>query len=254
MAGSDFKDISARFKKTQEDKQVEEAPRDVEAALLESFMVRAKMVGVLLRDARLSANRTVEEVAAQLGVAPQQIEAWEYGDAVPTLPELEVVAHYLNVPVSHFWGTTTLTESQKARQKVQAEFITLRNRMIGALLLQAREEAGMSPQDLAAATGIPAETIRAYEFGEQAMPMHELTVLANGVRKNIGYFLEDTSSIGEWLAMQEDWRRFVDMPPEIREFVSNPLHVGFIEIAIMLSKMPVDRLRNVGASILDITR
>lgn len=244
----DFKDLSARFKKTKEGGK--DAPKSTD--FYESYRIRGKMVGVLLRDARLHASRSVEECAKLLSVSPEEIEAWEYGDAVPSLPQLEILAYYLDVPVSHFWGANT-TQTARDRISAQVEYVMLRNRMIGVLLRHAREQEGMSIDALSDASGIEAEQINSYELGEEPMPMHVLTVLAGSLRKNMSYFLENGSTVGEWLALQENWKRFAELPDDVRQFVSNPLNAGFIEIAIMLSQMPVDRLRRVGESVLNIT-
>ena len=74
------------------------------------------------------------------------------------------------------------------------------------------------------------------------------------MKKNTSYFLETSGYIGEWLQMREEWKHFLELPDEKRQFAANPRNIGFIEIAIMFSKMPVEDLRQVGASILDITR
>jgi transcriptional regulator with XRE-family HTH domain len=248
----DFKDVSARLKKTKEGSEgAETQPKPIDFA--ESYRIRAKMVGVLLHDARVNAARTLEDCARLLRVSPEQIEAWEFGDDVPSLPQLEILAYYLDVPVSHFWGMNTLETERASRLTAQGEYIALRMRMIGALLRFAREQNEMSIEALSQASGIPADQIAHYELGELPLPMHELTVLAGHVRKNISYFLETNSSVGEWLALQENWKRFAELPDDIRQFVSNPLNGGFIEIAILLSQMPVDRLRRVGESVLSIT-
>jgi len=84
--------------------------------------------------------------------------------------------------------------------------------------------------------------------------MHELSVLSGILKKNTSYFLESSGYIGEWLQMREEWKHFLELPDEKRQFAANPRNIGFIEIAIMFSKMPVEDLRQVGASILDITR
>jgi transcriptional regulator with XRE-family HTH domain len=244
----DFKDISARMKQQRGD-EPEAQPLDIE----ESYRIRGRMVGVLLRDARLSVGRSVEDCARLLRVAPEQIEAWEFGDSVPTLPQLEILAYFLDVPVSHFWGSNTLESNDAKAVDTQAEYMALRDRMIGAMLRQAREALTMTLDDLAAATGIPSARINQYELGEIELPMHELTVLSAGVKKNMDYFLETSSHIGELLALREEWKHFADLPDEIRQFAANPLNVGFIEIAIMLSEMPTDRLRRVGESVLNIT-
>jgi len=244
---SDFKEISARFKKAQE----AEAEHVVDYA--ESFRIRAKMIGVLLLDARLKAGRSLEDCAALLHIAPDQIERWEYGDEAPSLPQLELLAFYLDVPVSHFWGVDTLESTSGDYVSAQADYLSLRDRMIGALLGIAREEAGISLAALADETAVPAEQIRRYELGELPVPMHELTVISNALKKNISYFLESGSRLGDWLAMREEWRHFTELPADVRKFAANPLNIGFLEIAILFSQMPADKLRRVGESVLNIT-
>lgn len=246
-----FEEISARFKKTRQ-KQDAENTHSQPVDFHESYRIRGKMIGVLLRDARLKAGRSFDDCARSLRVSPQQIEAWELGDDVPTLPQLELLAAYLDVPISHFWGVDTL-QSGGELVSAQDEYIALRNRMIGALLRVAREEQSISLDQLAEASGLDAAQIEAYELGDKPIPMHELTVLSNAVKKNMRYFLESESHLGEWLAMREEWKHFTELPPEIREFAANPRNLGFIEIAIMFSQMPADKLRRVGESVLNIS-
>lgn len=249
---SEFKNLSARFKGASGKAQEAPAPKPMD--FQESYRIRAKMVGVLLRDARLSASRTLDDCARLLRVTPQQIEAWEFGDSVPSLPQLEILAYYLDVPVSHFWGLETLEgDNHDSRRDAQSEYMALRDRMIGALLRQAREENNQSIDELSQQTGLPADLITRYELGEVPLPMHELTVLAGGVKKNVSYFLESSSYIGQWLEIKETWKHFTDLPDEVREFAANPLNLGYIEIALMLSQMPTDRLRRIGESFLNIT-
>ena len=245
----DFGDASSRFKKISRDEEPAAKPADP----AESYRLRARMVGVLIRDARLSAHRSSEECAQLLRVPLDRMESWEYGEDVPSLPQLELLASYLGVPVSHFWSTETISDSQAHRADANAEYLSLRDRMIGALLRQAREDAGLGLDDISAASGIPAENIERYELGEASLPIHELSVLANAANKNISYFLESTSYVGQLLASREEWKHFANLPDDVRRFAANPINIGFIEIAIMLSKMPTDKLRQVGESMLEIT-
>lgn len=250
----DFKDASARFKKKAAAQHELEAAQPKGHNFAESYRIRAKMIGVLLRDARLNAERTIEDCAYLLRVSPEEMQSWEYGDAVPSLPQLELLAYYLGVPVSHFWGVDTLESTVGRHTDIQLDYIALRNRMVGALLRQAREEQNLTLEDLSQVSAVPVEQLNSYELGEIPVPMHELNVLANAVKKNVSYFLEGSGHIGEWLAIREEWKHFTELPEDKRRFVANPRNIGFIEIAIMLSQMPTENLRQVGASILDITR
>lgn len=245
-----FEDISARMKQARAD----EAPAPAAVAdPAESFRVRSRMVGVLLRDARLAAERSLGDCARLLHVDAAQVERWEMGDDTPSLPQLELLAYYLDVPVSHFWGTTTREQTAHDFRRVQQEYLALRDRMVGVLLRQAREIAGLTLAELSAATHVPADLIEQYELGELPAPMHELTVLGSALRKNLSYFLESSSQLGELLALREMWAHFASLPEDLRQFAANPINVGFLEIAYMLSQMPADRLRRIGESVLNIT-
>jgi transcriptional regulator with XRE-family HTH domain len=250
----DLKDISARFKAARGDSaNNDEADSSKSYNYDESFKLRGKMLGVLLRDARMAAARSVEDCARLLRVEPVVIEAWEYGDAVPSLPQLEMLAYYLDVPVSHFWGVETLEAHRRKGVDAQEEYMNLRHRMIGALLRQAREDANLTLEAVAEASHVPVQNLQHYEFGELPLPMHELSVLAGVVNKNVSYFLESSSQIGELLATRENWKHFNDLPDDLRAFAANPLNIGFIEIALAFSQMPSDKLKRIAVSMLDIT-
>lgn len=243
-------DVSARLKKALK----KQAPaEEQEMDIGEFYRIRAKMLGVLIRDARLNAARTEAECARMFNIPVETYVAWEFGDASPSLPQLEVLAFYLGVPVSHFWSDNTMQESYDDKKNAESEYIWLRTRMIGVLLRKAREDIGLSQEELAKDAGISVALLNQYEMGEVEIPMHELNVLASGVKQLMPYFLDASGHIGELLAMREEWKHFADLPDDIRQFAANPLNIGFIEIAIMFSKMPADKLRSVGSSIVDIT-
>ena len=248
----DFKDVSSRMKQARE-KDSPEGEAGARYDYNESYRLRGKMLGVLLRDSRINAARSLEDCARMLNVPPHEVEAWELGQAVPSLPQLEILAYYLDVPVSQFWSLNTLGDDPIGRVDAQSEYMKLRTRMIGALLRQAREDARLTVGQVAEGTNLPIETVATYESGEVSIPMHELTVLASTVQKNIPYFLETSSHIGRLLANREDWKHFTELPKDLREFAANPTNIGFIELAYMLSKMPTDKLRKIGESMLEIT-
>jgi len=250
----DFKNASARFKSKQANAQSGEAGKPRQHDFAESYRIRARMIGVLIHDARLNAERSIEECADLLRVTTEEMQAWEYGDSTPSLPQIELLAFYLGVPVSHFWGTDTLEAKYGRHSDIQSEYVALRTRMIGAMMRQAREDLGLTLETMSTESAIPADLLAQYEIGELPVPMHELSVLSGILKKNTSYFLETSGYIGEWLQMREEWKHFLELPDEKRQFAANPRNIGFIEIAIMFSKMPVEDLRQAEASILDITR
>lgn len=244
----DFKDFSTRMKQARKNDE----PEEIDYDFGESYRLRSKMLGVLIRDARLNSARTIDDCARLLSVASPVIESWEYGDTAPTLPQIELLAYYLDVPVSHFWSLKTIDQDKSEKVAAQDEYMALRNRMIGALLTQARQERDLSHEDVSERAQIPVEVLQSYETGEIPIPMHQLAVIANIVNKNLDFFLETSSYVGELLRMRQEWKHFSDLDPEVREFAANPLNIGFIQIAITFSKMSADKLRLAAEGMLEI--
>jgi transcriptional regulator with XRE-family HTH domain len=250
----DFGDVGARLAAQRKSKAAAaEAASDKPYDHAESYLLRARMLGVLIRDARLSSARTIDDCARLLRVDPAVIEAWEYGDDVPSLPQLELLAYYLDVPISHFWGQDTLESEKGSKTDSQTEYMQLRNRMIGALLRQAREERQISIADVAEAAHLSTEVLEHYEAGLLPIPMHELAVLSTIVQKNMQYFMEGESFIGLLLRVREEWKQFLSLDAETRQFAANPLNLGFLKIAMMFGKMPAEELRQIAAGILEIS-
>src|SRR5260221_6968447 len=245
-----FGDVSARLKKKQEGTNPSAGgERDHE----EVHALRARILGVLMRDARLSHGSTEAELAAAMSVSEDQVRDWGFGRETPSVPQLQLVPLYLGVPVSHFWNTKTITAEQDERHVPEGQYTELRDRVIGTKLVLARQEAKLSQEELAKAAGLSVEQVVAYEFGDQPIPFSELTSISTAVRKSISYFLEDSNRVGTWLRLQEEYQRFSQLPDELRIFVTQPINQPFIEIALRLSRLPVQELREVGENILNIT-
>ncbi len=244
-----FSDIAARMRQhAAEQTEQEEGPPDFE----EIYKLRARILGVLIRDARFAANLSWDECAEKVGVTTDILESWELGLAMPSLPQVEILAYVLGMPISHFWGSDLLEEQE--RQAVDPhEYIELRNRLIGALLRAAREQVNLSQEQLAAEVGIPAGNIAAYELGQRPIPTPVLSSLASACRVNLSYFLENGNKVGTFLLMQEDVKAFIDMPEEVRHFVSNPTNLPYIELTMKIARMGTTELRSVAEAILEIT-
>ncbi|HLY29161.1 MAG TPA: helix-turn-helix transcriptional regulator [Aggregatilineales bacterium] len=244
-----FGDVAARMKKKQEDAApAAPAVRDHD----EIHALRARILGVLLRDARLSKGVSEAQLASALNLSEDDVQAWEFGQQAPTLPQIEIIAYHLGVPVSHFWNTKTISSEEAERVVPEQEYNELRNRLIGAKLTMARQEAKLSQEELASATGLSADQIAGYELGE-SLPFPELTTFSTALRKPLSFFMEGTDRVGSWLSMQEEYQRFSELPEEIRAFVMQPIHQPFLEIAMRLSRLPVKELRAVAEDILNIT-
>src|SRR5690349_19780488 len=105
--------------------------------------MRSKIVGVLIKDARQVRGLSVEACAAASGCTPEALIAFELGQSSPSLPELEMLAYALDLPLSYFWGDKVLSQRAAPERAAlpAAEVAALRQRIIGALLRQARQAA-----------------------------------------------------------------------------------------------------------------
>lgn len=219
----------------------------------EKLALRNRVVGLLLRDARERAEKTKRECAAALGVSASTITAYEEGRQAISLPELEILAYVTDTPTAHFWEYAP--ELAPKEEPVQLdEILTLRHRIVGALLRQARLEAGKTQKDLAELLNCSSSSISSYEYGERPISLAELELLARYLNLPLEHFLDNQDgSVGEWHRQQDMWRRFQELPKEVQEFVVQPINVRYLEVAMKLAQMPVGGLRSIAEGLLNIT-
>ena len=218
----------------------------------EQIALRNRVIGLLLRDARERADKTKRECAAALGVATATISAFEEGRKAISLPELEVLAYLLDTAVSHFWDREP--EVGPEETPPLEDVLALRHRIVGALLRQARIEADVSQKELATLLGCSTSRLSSYEYGKRPIPLSELELLAQRLNLPLDYFLDTKEGpVGEWHRREEAWQRFIEFPKEMQEFVSQPINIKYLEIAMRLAQMSAEGLRDIAEGLLDIT-
>lgn len=212
---------------------------------------RAEILAGLIQDARIHGRRSPDECAEVLGISPDDFSKIEMAERDISLPELEVLAMYLGVPMAYFWGSLTLEE---ARETDYDLYQSLRQRIIGALLRQARVQADRSPEEVASTLDTDVVQIEAYEAGTEAIPYFQLEKLANNLNVSIQYFSnEEHGPLAYYETKQHLQKRFDNLPPEVKVFVAEPINLSYLETAIRLSEMDVDKLRSIAEGILEIT-
>ena len=216
--------------------------------------IRSKKLGVLIRDARIAARRSIKECAEAIGLKSGAFRAYEEGRKSPSLPELETLVYYLDLPIDHFWSNETKSNAPLPIETLDtAKLLVVRQRKIGALLRQERMNASISIRNLAHETGISGARIKAYELGERPIPLPELEVLVSTLGGHIETFFDRSGPIGQWLTNEESVQHFLELPEELRQFVAMPVNRPYLELAMKLSNMSKDKLRSVAEDLLDIT-
>ena len=219
-----------------------------------AMTLRAKIIGALIRDARLAAQKPIEECAEIVGVSAQDFEAYELGSKAISLPELEVFAYHLRIPLDHFWERETLTAKGDGKnQPNMIALLRLRHRMVGAKLRQARLEAQISLPELADHLSVEIAQIEAYELGMEPVPLPTLEYLSGVLNRSIREFFDQKGLAGTWNTQQRAIREFLALTPDIQTFVTRPVNRPYLDLAIRLSEMSVDKLRAVAEGLLEIT-
>jgi len=216
------------------------------------IVLRQKKLGLLIRDARMAERRSIKECADALGVKTGLFRSYEEGRRAPSLPELETLVFYLKLPIAQFWGKEIRSDASTPEALDTVRLITLRHRMIGALLRQERTNVNMSIRHLSAETGITQAALKAFELGERAIPVPELESILAVMGSRIETFFDQNGPVGQWMTSQRAMQKFLELPEEMQNFVCQPVNRPYLYLAIKLSDMSREKLRSVAEGLLDI--
>jgi transcriptional regulator with XRE-family HTH domain len=219
----------------------------------EELAARRQMLGALMQGVRAKQGKTKQDCAQAMGVTVATYTAYEEGRRDATLPELELLAYHLKVPVRLFFERPErllADDPQIPAEKV----IALRQRIVGALLRQARQDKGRSVKDLAARLGVTTRRISDYELGRRPVPLAQLQEAADVLGVPMSFFIDEgVGPIGEQELLRSQFERFTELPDDLRKFIVNQTNISYLRVAQRLSDMTTEQLRNLAASILDIT-
>lgn len=216
--------------------------------------LRNKKLGLLIKDARLAAHKTLRECSDVMGITPGILRACEEGRRAPSLPELEILAYFLNLPITHFWSSDALSDDVSPIESMQLDVLVgIRNRMIAARLRKQREDVGVSLKFLSEQTGISAGRLKSFEMGETVIPVSVLESLMTILDERIESLFDHTSPIGKWMEEKKSIEEFLLLPSELQLFVCKPVNRPYLELALSLSGLSSEKLRSVAEGLLDIT-
>ena len=216
--------------------------------------ILSKKMGVLLRTARTQRGESKKSCGEVIGVTSRTINKYENGERSPSLPELEVLAYYLDVPLERFWEDIA-PESQDKMEALKnlSQRLELRNLKIGATLKKLRQEAGLTMKEVCEKMGLTSYRLKSYENGSFAVPVAELNAMLRLYDRELIDLVVDSGPIADWAQSRQAAEKFVELPAEIQEFVLKPINRPYLDIAMKLSQMSVDKMRDVAEGLLDIT-
>lgn len=216
--------------------------------------LRRKSIGLLMRRARETAGRTRKECAAFANIAPSLLEKYEQGERDPSLVELELLAHYLRVPVQSLLDADVATPLTAPCVNFDVRVVSqLRTNIIGTRLKQARLRTNRSVDDLANASGISAALLNAYELGKKPLPITELEQLLSSLDLTLDTLLDiGVGPLGEAQLLQKRYAELDALPEDVRAFVTTPEALPYLKVALNLSRLPQDELRSMGRVLLEL--
>ena len=219
-----------------------------------AITLRAKKLGILIKDARTLAGKTLKECGEAVGVSGSTISSYERGSSSPSLAELEMLSYFLGVPIQRFWKEVVLSTEETLLDRLEIEHAqVIRNRHIGKIIQNAREKLDITYEEITEKTGITYGRMKRFESGDSPVPLPELELLSNILDMTVSDFFEKETEIGKWITSQESITKFVDLPVELQAFVTKPVNLPYLEIAQKLSQFSADELRALAENILEIT-
>jgi transcriptional regulator with XRE-family HTH domain len=216
--------------------------------------ILSKKMGVLLKTARTQKGESKKTCGEIIGVSPRMLSKYEEGEKSPSLPELEVLAYYLDVPLERFWEDITPdAHNKKSTLKNLEMIIKIRHLKIGASMRKFRQETKLSMKEVAEKIGVTTYRLKSYEQGIFPVPVAELNAILRLYGRELGDLVVDTGPIADWAHSKSAGAAFIDLPKDLQDFILKPINRPYLDIAVKLSNMSVDQMRDVAEGLLDIT-
>ncbi len=214
-------------------------------------VLRSKMLGALLREARLDSGKSITQLAELLGTSASTLSSYEHGRKSFSLPELELLGYHLDIPLSRVLNPSA-DDLEEGHQFDPHMMLALRQRMIAAQLRQARHDAGYSMRQLAEMIDMPVSRISAYERGLRSVPIPDLESLLDALDSTLDSLIDRGGPVGAWLEEKLAFEHFRELPDDLRTFFSTPGHEPYLRMAVRLSQLDLADLRAVSDALQDL--
>jgi len=219
----------------------------------QSRALRMKMLGAMLREARLTSGKSLKEAARVAGIRPATLASYEAGRKAASLPELELLAFRLRLPLERFWSTNAAA-SDVTPDFDPATVLSLRHHMLGAQLRSQRRAADLSIRQLSEKVSIPGSRLSAYERGERPIPLPDLLSLAQAFGRSIEQYLDQAGPLGMWESTQKALAALSELPEDLRRFVADPANRAYLQLAKRLSELSAERLRGLAEELRELAQ
>lgn len=216
--------------------------------------IRAKKLGILLQDARVTRHMEPSDCAAILNISTEAYAKFETGTISPSLPQIEILAFFLDIPIAHFWQSQ-LIENELAFDPGETleQLLLVRNKIIGTNIRITRQDHALELSEVAEMINIPIEKLISFESGKEPIPLPHLESIASLLDIRLETLISREGAIGNWYRNRIIAEKLGELPDEMVEFVSKPINEPYLRLALHLSDMEVQKLRTIAEGLLEIT-
>jgi transcriptional regulator with XRE-family HTH domain len=200
-----------------------------------ALRVRQKLDGARLRALRSTLGISAEECAAALEVTVDAVTAKELGAEPLLAAELWRFCHACGVPV-----TRAYYEEPPSFVAIDAREQRLQRKLLGAVLADAREHAGMSLVDGAKLAGLSDERLHLGELGQVELTLAEAETLAAGYGvRPLDLFPPEPAAHGggPLRAASGDQRATSPFASDVAEFLRRPDAERCVRAAMALAQL-----------------
>jgi len=171
-----------------------------------------------LKSIRKSERRSEADCAVVLGISEDAYHLIERGERSLTLPELELLALFLNAKIDTFLEDNLTSQPKQAlfSNKIRAHYKTLRDKMIRARLAMIRENEEISLEELANSAQIPLNHLRNYCQENSFIPLNDLVKIS----ETLGIPLETLSELPIDSANKQETTLVLDQDAGVTEVES----------------------------------
>ena len=222
---------------------------------MQAIAIRNRIIGTLVKRARIKAGKSQRECAELLGCSPFAFSQYEQGRWGLSLSQLEVLARPFKVPLANLWDDSSVPPDEPEEDTATLQqTMLLRRKILAVQFRQCRRAGGLTQKEMGQLLGRSTAIIGRYERGERDIPLAELEIAASRCGKALSGFFEDQAAAPVKAEVKlQSLADLGELPPDVREFVLKPTNALYLRIAMLLSAMKADSLRQIAETLLDIT-
>lgn len=169
-------------------------------------------------------NRSLHDCAKRLDISKKDYHQFEEGQGVLSLPEIELLAIFLEVPIPSLFEPSEagLDRLLLLSDERKPSYKHLRNKMIQTKLNIEMADLDISVENLNQDTGIPLETLKSYQNNGARIPFAHLAIICDRLGISIKSLLPEETQANQEAPMHEHLKQ-LQWQPEYHDNENNDL-------------------------------